>query len=118
MKRSLILGGTPCIAISVVILIIRNARNGARMQGIILENDILPKSLREIVGSFLLPKREKFMFPYGRDSSNGRAPLYCGGVDSISTLFFHFYFWRLNDYGGHYADPVEFYALHHLASHQ
>jgi hypothetical protein len=24
----------------------------------------------------------------------------------------------LNDYGGHYADPVEFYALHHLASHQ
>jgi hypothetical protein len=24
----------------------------------------------------------------------------------------------LNDYGGHYADPVEFSALHHLAGHQ
>jgi hypothetical protein len=24
----------------------------------------------------------------------------------------------LNDYGGHYADPVEFSAPHHLAGHQ
>jgi hypothetical protein len=32
--------------------------------------------------------------------------------------FFHFYFWRLNDYGGHYADQVELSAPHHLAGHQ
>ena len=63
MKKSLILGGTPCIAISVVILIIRNARNGARMQGIILENDILPKSLREIVGSFIFAQTRKIHVP-------------------------------------------------------
>ena len=36
--------------------------------------------------------REKFMSLYERDSSNGRAPLHCGGVDSISTLFFIFIF--------------------------
>ena len=64
MKRSLILGGTPCIAISVVILIIRNARNGARMQGTILENDILPKSLREIVGSFFTETRKIQLQPW------------------------------------------------------
>ena len=39
-------------------------------------------------------------------------------MGSRPILFFHFYFWRLNDYGGHYADPVEFSALHHLAGHQ
>lgn len=33
-------------------------------------------------------------------------------------FFFNFYFWRLNDCGGHYADPVEFSAPHHLAGHQ
>ena len=53
MKKFLILADTLCIAISVVIRIIRNARNGAQTQGITLENDILPKSLREIVGSFI-----------------------------------------------------------------
>lgn len=39
-------------------------------------------------------------------------------MGSRPILFFHFYFWRLNDYGGHYADPVEFSAPHHLAGHQ
>lgn len=36
-------------------------------------------------------------------------------MGSRPILFFHFYFWRLNDYGGHYADPVELSAPHHLA---
>lgn len=31
---------------------------------------------------------------------------------------FHFYFLEVEHYGGHYADPVEFSALHHLAGHQ
>lgn len=39
-------------------------------------------------------------------------------MGSRPILFFHFYFWRLNDYGGYYADPVEFSAPHHLAGHQ
>lgn len=39
-------------------------------------------------------------------------------MGSRPILFFHFYFWRLNDYGGHYADPVKFSAPHHLAGHQ
>lgn len=38
------------------------------------------------------------------------------GLDLHSL--FHFYFWRLNDYGGHYADPVKLSAPHHLAGHQ
>ena len=39
-------------------------------------------------------------------------------MGSRPILFFHFYFWRLNDYGGHYADQVELSAPHHLAGHQ
>lgn len=53
MKKSLTLDGTPCTATSAATRIIQSVRNGARMQGITLKNDILPKSLREIVGSFL-----------------------------------------------------------------
>lgn len=33
-------------------------------------------------------------------------------------FFFSFLFLEVEHYGGHYADPVEFSALHHLAGHQ